>query len=88
VPEPTPAELWLEAVERAGGLTALAVRDLYHRMLDDDVDEPEQRQLWGDVGRRLGVGPPPEDLFDREPDAPELAAGPTPTRWEYRHERR
>jgi hypothetical protein len=83
----TPAEIWLERLDRAGGLVAPAVRDLYHELLDVD-DEEEQRRLWTEIGRRLGVDAPPDDLFDREPDESELVAGPMPRRSEYRHEQR
>jgi hypothetical protein len=83
-----PARVWLERLDRAGGLAAPAVRDLYCKLLDVD-DEAEQRRLWTEIGRRLGVDAPPDDLFDRTPDIePKLAAKRAPTRSVYPHERR
>jgi hypothetical protein len=92
--QPTPAEIWLERLDRAGGLTAPAVRDLYHELLDvDDVVESSergQRRLWTEIGRRLGLDAPPDDLFDSAPDSKLDAGGPKrwPPRSEYPRERR
>ena len=66
----TPEEVWSQRLDRAGGLTAPAVVDLYHRILDEHAsdrsgrraidDDPEPaRELWAEFGRRLGIGPPP-----------------------------
>ena len=60
---------------------------LYHEMLDVLGEVDEERRLWGELGEVLGIGPPPEEWFDREPES-EPAGGDLPMRSEYPNERR
>jgi hypothetical protein len=83
---PAPAEVWLARLDRAGGLTHPRSATCTHELLDVG-DEAGQRRLWTQIGRRLGLDAPPDDLFEQG-NEPELAAGPMPRRAEYRHEQR
>ena len=58
---PSAGEVWSARYRRAWDRVGVWTENPLHG--DRKYYAAEQRRLWGELGERLGIGPPPDDLL-------------------------